>query len=177
MDIERSIDGMVGRLMSWLTLAPIRAREDRAEDPAESRAEAPAEVVEAMVETVEEVAGAVAGKAEETGEAEAAAKRVSEAAAEAVEAAPEVATETVDEAGEVAAAVAEAVDPLEQRILQALAACEDGAALRELKSQTGGKPTTLRARLNRLIARGRVQRRGQGMRTRYHLVAEGQGDD
>ncbi len=74
MDIERSIDGMVGRLMSWLTLAPIRAREDRAEDPAESRAEAPAEVVEAMVETVEEVAGAVAGKAEETGEAEAAAR-------------------------------------------------------------------------------------------------------
>ncbi len=170
MDIERSIDGMVGRMVSWLTLAPIRAREDRGE-AGETEAAAAEIAVEVAAETVAEAAEAAAEAVEEA--AEAAAETMEEAVEAAAETAAEVAAGTVDEAAEAAGAV----DPLEQKILQALAACEDGAALRELKSRTGGKPTTLRARLTRLIGRGRVQRRGQGMRTRYHLVADGGGDD
>ncbi len=31
MDLERDLDGMVGRMLSWLTLAPTRACGERAE--------------------------------------------------------------------------------------------------------------------------------------------------
>ncbi len=69
-----------------------------------------------------------------------------------------------------------ASDPLEREILDALAASDDGAAIRDLQRRTDGKPTTLRTRLKRLIESGRVERRGAGMRTRYHLVIEGRRD-
>ena len=42
--------------------------------------------------------------------------------------------------------------------------------MRQLQKATGGTPYASRQRLNRLIRAGRVERRGEGMRTRYHLA-------
>ncbi len=89
------------------------------------------------------------------------------------------AADDAEPAEETAAAAGEPIgglDPLEQQILDALAVSEDGAAIRDLQRSTGGKATTLRSRLKRLTEAGRVERRGAGMRTRYHLAAERRDD-
>ncbi len=160
MDLERDLDGMVGRMLSWLTLAPTRACGERAEAlPLARGAEsdgAAAEFAQRLaVEVAEQVVEAteVVEAADTTGDAETA-------------------------AGEPAARAPsrDSHDSLEGKILEALAAAADGAAISQLRRRTGGKPATLRARLNRLIGRGQVQRKGQGMRTRYHLAAQGPGD-
>ncbi len=135
-DLEREVDGMIGRMVSWLTMAPIGGRR---EDDAET------------------TAGDASRHSPARGEATVA-EPVSEAEVE----------EVNDASG--------ASDPLEREILDALAASDDGAAIRDLQRRTDGKPTTLRTRLKRLIESGRVERRGAGMRTRYHLVIEGRRD-
>ncbi len=199
MDFERSIDGMVGRMLSWLTLTPIRprrkdaadaVREDAADAVREDAADAvredgeeslsvaerdtadgvrdAADAVRDAAEVVRRTVEKIAEKVDDIGEA------VSEVAAEKVEEVEKAAVEGVEEvAAEADDSDRDAPDPLERKILEALAASEDGAAIKDLQRSTGGKPTTLRARLNRLIGIGRVQRRGQGMRTRYHVAPEG----
>ncbi len=170
MDFERSFDGIFGRMMSWLTLPPVGARREDGDSDLAADLE---RTGSAFVEQAEEVAAAVVeAVSEPVSEAlEAAVERPAEVAAPA----PAVAAEEAPDAGE-AAAPEPASDPLESKILEALAVSGEGAAIRQLQRSTGGKPTTLRTRLNRLIAGGRVQRRGKGMRTRYHLVQEA-GDD
>ncbi len=163
-DLVREVDGEVGRIVSWLAqgASPSR-RAAPAAAGSEPEAEPRAVSSEASIRGRHDNGAAGRAPAVQTEQA-AAAEQVArpQGVAEAEPAAP---------AGEEAAAV----DPLAQKVLDALAASEEGAAIGDLRRLTGGKATTLRARLRSLIESGRVERRGAGMRTRYHLVSEDDG--
>ena len=156
-NIERGIDGAVGRMLSWLTHPPVRS------------------VARAREETSDSASAEAAGRTD--------AVREEAVREEAVHAAPGPAAVGLAEAGQdtVAAdpvsAVAEAVegaaadgDELAEEILEALAAAPDGLALNQLSQQVSGEPRALRHELRQLSASGRIQRRSQGMRTRYYLA-------
>ena len=44
--------------------------------------------------------------------------------------------------------------------------------MKQLQEATAGTPYATRQRLNQLIQAGKVQRKGKGMRTRYHLTGD-----
>jgi DNA-binding Lrp family transcriptional regulator len=56
---------------------------------------------------------------------------------------------------------------VDRRVLEALAAFADGAAINELAAATGQAAGALRRRLDKLAAAGRVERVAAGLRTRY----------
>ena len=138
-ELERGIDGMVGRMMSWWTQAPVRPLE-----PYEPEDEPRDSVVARVEEPEKQAPAAVEEKA-------AAAPAPSPASPPAPASSPPA-----------------DLDP----ILEALSQPTDdaGSSMKELRSRTGESAPALRKRLNQWIAEGKVQRRGQGMRTRYHLV-------
>ncbi len=59
-------------------------------------------------------------------------------------------------------------DDLEASITAALAGVDDGLAMKELVAGTGAERNAIRRNLKRLIDGNRVQRKGEGMRTRYY---------
>ncbi|MCP3963352.1 MAG: winged helix-turn-helix transcriptional regulator [bacterium] len=143
--IEQNIDGMVGRMMSWLMQAPVRLTAV-AEKPSKP-------VAETIVEVAEEITK-VQGEVEAT-------------TSEAAEAAEDSAEETAEQ-------VDEALEEQDQKIVEALVAdgFDAGASMKELTSRIGETAYAVRQRMNRLIEAGVVQRKGKGMRTRYHRVAK-----
>ena len=60
-----------------------------------------------------------------------------------------------------------ALEAVDRRVLEALAAFADGAAINELAAATGQAAGALRRRLDKLAAAGRVERVAAGLRTRY----------
>lgn len=134
--IERGLDGMVGRMLSWLTHPSTQAS------------------------SLEEVADAL-----------------DEAKKEA--AAPVTAAASIEDGLEPdAAAEPQSVEPQSaeaeqtRELLRALERASGGVSMKQLQQATGGTPHATRQRLNRLIRSGRVQRKGKGMRTRYHLAGD-----
>ena len=151
MNIERGIDGVVGRMLSWLTQPPVRGVDSEppavpASAPVEEAASATAGEPESSAGAIVEVADAAAGS--------------TATAAEIVETAPRPDASSEEE------------DELEGAILEALAAAPDGLAMRDLVRETAAKRHALRRRLSRLSGAGRVQRRGEGMTTRYHRLVQ-----
>ncbi len=195
--LERGLDGMVGRTLFWLTRVPASIRpEVRVAGeipPAEPLPVARPTAAKAKNRVKPEAAGARgrtgganasrAGSPQQERRkrapevrprAPAAAKPTLDDIVGAVEepavGAPEDALDAVV-AGPAtsAASVADGADVKEQQVLDALTAGE--ATMAELTERTGMASTTLRRRLQRLTAAGRVERFGAGMGpTRYRRL-------
>ena len=169
--IEQNIDGMVGRMVSWLMQPPVR----HVGGPPRPAEEAAALEPVGEKPVAEEAATEKPGKGEPAAEVEAAASDTAQAA-DVPDTEAEVVGETVSEESEAARVPAEeADDDLEEqdrKIIDALAADDPdaGASMKDLTGRTGETAYAVRQRLKRLIAAGLVQRKGKGMRTRYHRV-------
>ncbi len=182
---ERGMDGMGGGMLSWLTHPPTQSSAlEEMEEGVEHLAETVSEQVDDASETLGKAMKRVAAKATETarevadtvaetaGEVADAVAETADDAADAVASAPEV-VETVAAAlvdGEVAGSDSDALAEPEKKLLATLEPGSGGLSMKQLQQATGGTPYATRQRLNRLIRAGKVQRKGKGMRTRYHLV-------
>ncbi|MEM7587213.1 MAG: hypothetical protein AAF560_27735 [Acidobacteriota bacterium] len=169
-----SIDGMVGRMMSWWSQPPIRSRSGA--DPTGARMEAAVETTVTGVEDrVEDAFEAVSGK---PGDAVAGDAVAGDAVAgDAVAATPASVVEAVatasndpKEVAEAAAGASADSETLDARVVGVLGTAGDGLAMRQLVAETGAERYAIRRRLKQLIESGQVQRRGDGMKTRYYLV-------
>lgn len=177
-NIERSIDGAVGRMMSWLTQPPVRAESsrERSERGVESATATVAEPASAVAESPtaaspEPAANAAARAAVErivAGE-EQASPGVAEPVDGGVEPVSDAVLEPVSEASE-ATIEGATEDDLTERILAALADAPEGLPMKGLVQATGATRYALRQRLNPMLADGRIDRKGQGMTTRYHAA-------
>lgn len=146
--VERTIDGAVGRLLSWwvqpairpIARAPVaRIKTDAGKTGADQTSTAAAERGRESSKVIEANGG----------------DKNAESAAIAVEL-------TVQGSAEAASSV-------DDSILEALATNTEGLAMKDLTLRTGAKRHALRRSLNRLMADGRVLRKGEGMRTCYHV--------
>ncbi len=146
MDLEQSIDGMVGRMIHWVNAAFFDDRESVKPIRANKKKKS-----EAVTES-EPAAKKTAAK-------KTAAKKAKKPAVKkpAAAATPEPVIEP-----QPAADSAEA--------LEALGAAGGSASLNELVEQTGSTRYALRRQLNGMIASGEAKRVGAGLKTRYELM-------
>ncbi len=217
-NLERSIDGVVGRMLSWWSHPPMRPLTDRETVSRDVVAGADAVVETAVaVETdaaVEAVATPsqpspakskrrasrskthstkttrqkatrskrpVTSRPKKRAQSKAIDKAAPERKTESGKMKPARArskvTETAKSVAETAKSVAQTTksvaesDELETKIVAALDVAEDGLAMKQLVSQTAGERPAIRQRLKKLSAAGRIQRKGEGMRTRYYAMA------
>ncbi|MEM7351501.1 MAG: hypothetical protein AAF657_11885 [Acidobacteriota bacterium] len=175
MSFERQIDGAIGRMLSWLVQPPVRAAaaprspgavgETAKLEPAASTAErgsnVATEAAEALAESVDAaLEKVVAGTKEKPLQAP---RVVLKTAGQAIET-------LSGQAAEPSAASSQLTDELTAKILAALAAAENGLAMKGLVEATGAPRSTLRLRLSQLIAEGRILRKGEGMRSTYQAL-------
>ncbi len=173
--VERTIDGAVGRVLSWWVQPAIRPviKDTAAWIPTEpgkagtggkaglgemEASEADTGMTGAAKTDAGKTTATAAERARETrqtAEKDGVEKNAAESAATAVE-------KTVQ-------GKAEAAFSVDDSILEALDAAPEGLAMKELIARTGAKRHALRRSLNRLMADGRVLRKGEGMRTCYHV--------
>ena len=186
MSFERGLDGLVGRMLSWLTLPPMRgvARiEERVAKKAPRRAatakKAPRKAAAAKktarkpAEIQKKAPGkkTAAKKAVTSPKTRAPAKRRASKKAAVAKKPPgktASAKEDLDRFVEGAERVSGEAGDVEEKILEELGSSSKGLTLAQLQSRTGVKLADLRRHLKELQDSGRVQR-GKGMGTRYDL--------
>jgi len=163
MDLEQSIDGMIGRMIHWLngahfddweTVKPIRAGEKKSEvvaEPEPVAKEAAAKKPAAKKPAAKKAKKPAAQKARKP----AAAKPVVEKPIAAATPEPVVEPQPPADSAEASAA---------------LTAAGGSASLNELVEHTGSTRYALRRQLNGMIAAGEAKRVGAGLKTRYELV-------
>ena len=161
--LERNIDGVIGRMLSWLTQPPVRgwAEDEAAESASNFAEEDPLGIAAAKTEVTTAAAESISMGSPEASETP---NTTAESPAAAVERPDELSLTGVETAGEPEGG------ELADQLIAALAAAQEGLAMRQLMQQTERKPHRVRARLKTLISAGRVVRKGEGMRTRYHLA-------
>lgn len=171
MSFERSLDGMVGRMLSWLTHPPLRSL-------AEAALETVAETVEAAEEAAERAREAIAEKLDafvEGAEKEEAAASISALAPDEIDAFVEGAGRAAAEI-EVeelaAAAVEDADDELDGEILAMLGKASGSVSVSQLARRTGRSLQDLRPRLRRLEAAGRIRSDKKGINPSYRSREE-----
>ncbi|MCP4657118.1 MAG: hypothetical protein GY856_17050 [bacterium] len=145
MDLEQSIDGMVGRMIHWVNAAFLDDRESVKPIRANKK------------------------KSEAVTESEPAAKKTAAKKAEKPAAKKPAVKEPV--AAATPEPVVEPQPPADSaEALEALDAAGGSASLSELVGQTGSTRYALRRQLNGMIASGEAKRVGAGLKTRYELL-------
>ena len=157
MDVERQIDGLVGRMLSWLMQPPVRSVAAGPAAAGPAAAGPPAAEKPVAKRAVAKKPAAKRAAAKRSAVKKPAAKKPAKQSAGDLERFVEGSGRATGAGGDLAA-----------RILTALAESAEGATLAELQSSTGAQLAAVRRQLNQLLEAGKIQR-GQGIGTRYRL--------
>ncbi len=173
MDVERQIDGLVGRWLSWLTQPPIRPADGDGGSAVGGAKKPAAKEKPVSRKATGKRRAAKKPAARKPAAKKPAAKRVTtkKPAARKPAARKPKAKKPAGDLDRFVDGTARATDAsgdLAEKILAALAGSAEGATLPELQKATGGQLAAVRRQLNQLLKAGKIQR-GQGIGTRYRL--------